>query len=500
MGVLDGQAVSAAVTNPAFLDANADDVALGKIGFQNTDGVSGSFITNIQRAVNNLWSTTGATETTPGTTYSAPASTISDGQTHQAALTALANKFHPSTGHKHTGGSGDAPPVAASSIASVPLLGYIEQGTDITGANGASSNISSQFSGKTASTGQTVAGVVSTSPYNRASLRQATGTNTGDKIVDTLGNEVYGRITNSGSTWTLTYYVLIGPTETAYTLPSQNVRFFYQELFNPLLNPPTYSQFAVIPSDNQTVDVVAATTSMQGKVSLSNTSPADIMASANAGTPTASVANADHTHRGVRSIAAATFAELFGDVVFAPGANVTFDQVGQTITINTPGSLGIQENLAGPVNGTNVTFGPLSQTPNSEQSVIVMVDRTVVEHSFWSLSGLSIVFQGGFVPQLGQNVYVWYLINGGVPPTPPVVTGTDNLLYHSISGGEAAAKQFTISPTPAAATRVLVDVIGGGPARFNVDFTISSNIFNWSGFALDGVLTSGDIVRLYYLS
>ena len=61
MGVYNGQSVSAEVTNPAFLDANADDTALGKIGFNDQDlsTVSGAPIVNIQREQNAIWSFVG---------------------------------------------------------------------------------------------------------------------------------------------------------------------------------------------------------------------------------------------------------------------------------------------------------------------------------------------------------------------------------------------------------------------------------------------------------
>lgn len=59
MGVLDGTPVDAANTNPAFLDANNDDVALGVIGFNDSGATatsSGTAVTNIQREQNALWS------------------------------------------------------------------------------------------------------------------------------------------------------------------------------------------------------------------------------------------------------------------------------------------------------------------------------------------------------------------------------------------------------------------------------------------------------------
>lgn len=55
-GVQDGQAVSAGITNPSFIFANGDDNALGKIGFADTDPVSGTAVVNIQREQNALWS------------------------------------------------------------------------------------------------------------------------------------------------------------------------------------------------------------------------------------------------------------------------------------------------------------------------------------------------------------------------------------------------------------------------------------------------------------
>lgn len=334
MGVFDGQAVSAAVTNPAFLDANANDVALGVIGLQNTtDPFSGPFLVNIQRAFNTLFTTTGATETTAGTTYSAPASTITDGTSHQSALTALANKFHPSTGHKHTGAAGDAPPVSAIDVATVRLHGYIQQGTDLTGVVGTSTDVSTQMSGKTNSTGITVKGVVVTAPNNKIVIRQASGTNTDDEYKDAFGNIVYGRLTYSASVWTLSYYVEISGTETAYTFVSSDVRWYYQELFNPITDAPVYSEFASIPSDNATADIITATTSLQGKVQLSSSAGADIGSSGSAGTANATVANADHTHRGVLSVNKNGATTLYGAVTLSGGTAITLTQTSQDISI-----------------------------------------------------------------------------------------------------------------------------------------------------------------------
>lgn len=81
-----------------------------------------------------------------------------------------------------------------------------------------------------------------------------------------------------------------------------------------------------------------------------------------------------------------------------------------------------------------------------------------------------------------------------------ISSGTENVEYHTISSGEATAKQFTLSATPLSGAKVLVDIIGGVSQQYSADFIISGNIFDWSGLGLDGLLTTGDVVRLHYAS
>ena len=57
--VAPGSPVSAGNTNPAFLDANGDDTALGRIDLANTLPESGSTVNNIQREANATSSFTG---------------------------------------------------------------------------------------------------------------------------------------------------------------------------------------------------------------------------------------------------------------------------------------------------------------------------------------------------------------------------------------------------------------------------------------------------------
>lgn len=112
-------------------------------------------------------------------------------------------------------------------------------------------------------------------------------------------------------------------------------------------------------------------------------------------------------------------------------------------------------------------------------------------------------------------------INGQVGPSIAIVAGTgisvvngvnqitvsaigasttENVEYHTVTSGEATAKQFNLAATPITGNKTLVDITTGSTQNYGSDFTITANVFNWSGLGLDGLLAAGDIVRLHYLS
>lgn len=107
MGVLDNQPVNQTITNAAFINKNVDDQMPNKFGLNRP--MSGPTIADIQQAVNNVYTATGVSETQTGTNYNATPGTIANGDSHQLALTELAGKFDPATGHFHTGSAGDGP-------------------------------------------------------------------------------------------------------------------------------------------------------------------------------------------------------------------------------------------------------------------------------------------------------------------------------------------------------------------------------------------------------
>lgn len=113
MPIIDGQPVSAAITNPTFIYKNTDDSTTGILGLLNTAPASGATIANPQGAINHALNTTGATVTTDGTTYTSQ-TVITNGQNHQVALGLLDQRFNGTTGHTHDGTPGNGPIITAA--------------------------------------------------------------------------------------------------------------------------------------------------------------------------------------------------------------------------------------------------------------------------------------------------------------------------------------------------------------------------------------------------
>jgi hypothetical protein len=91
---------------------------------------------------------------------------------------------------------------------------------------------------------------------------------------------------------------------------------------------------------NLMANITMATTAAAGKVLLADDAPPAIASAGSAGTDNGAVANEDHTHAGVHSVAVDGETPLLGDVEFVAGTNVELDQVGQQITISATGGGG----------------------------------------------------------------------------------------------------------------------------------------------------------------
>jgi len=333
MSCSNGQVANQTTFNNAFVSRTVDTSTVGKLDLLNGAAVSGPTIANIQRELNALASFLGAAtgavyNVTPVWTNADVGSPTDDVKDRADSLTA---EFNPTSGHDHDGVNSKA--VAAASITGVRLRGSLVRGVNQSAVTGSTKIVTTDMTGKTASSGTTVKGVVVTAPDNKVAMRERATAGFSDLITDTLGNEVFGRITESAGVWTLSFFVLIGVTETAFALSAQDFSWYYQELYNPITDAPVYSEILSVPSDNATQDVENATAALAGKVTLQGTASADIAAAGTSGTATGEVANRDHTHKGVASLAKTAGTALFGAVTLTEGAGISITQVGNALTL-----------------------------------------------------------------------------------------------------------------------------------------------------------------------
>jgi len=332
-GVVNGQPVDETITNNAFIFKTDDDTFTGELTAASTAPTAGATVDSLQQEHNSIASFAGKTLNTSAAAV--PSYTNNQGFTNGESLyTRLNNvsaKFNNSTGHAHSGSAGDGSPIDVLDLTGLQLIGYAVEGVNLTSVTGGSTVVTSQLTAETPSTNNTIQGVVVNAPNNYVHIRDASG----DEYLDGLGNKVYARLTEAAGVWTLTYYSNVAGVETAYSFTGSNtINWFYQKLFNES-NRPVYSDVFVVESDQLAGTIPDATASVKGKVLLA--ASAQSVGSANAaGTQNSTVANADHVHQGVRSVAKSGSSALYGDVTFTGTGAVTLTQAGQNIEINVP--------------------------------------------------------------------------------------------------------------------------------------------------------------------
>lgn len=154
---------------------------------------------------------------------------------------------------------------------------------------------------------------------------------------------------------------------------------------------------------------------------------------------------------------------------------------------------GYQEIPGGAINGSNVTFGPLTYVPTADEAINVYVDGVLLRFDQWTKSGSNIVLD--VAPVLGQEVYVSYLTGGGVAL--PSISGIWKVEYRTVTGGEATANQLTLAHSPAVPGEVMADIVGGGTMFYTDDFTVTGTTFDWS--VTPAFFTAGDKIRIAYV-
>jgi hypothetical protein len=111
-------------------------------------------------------------------------------------------------------------------------------------------------------------------------------------------------------------------------------------------------------------------------------------------------------------------------------------------------SVFMQEVPTGVIDGSNVSF-VVSQTPASNQSILVMKDDGVLKSSEWSIVGTTITL--AVAPAIGQDIYVYYIVKSVTSVNPLLalqeqpsgtVDGTNDTFYLT---GKPAAQAPTLA-------------------------------------------------------
>lgn len=557
MAVVNNAPVEANYTNSKLMSRTQDTSTTGKVALQNADVVSGAAITNTQRALNELFDAVGMTgEADPGRNNYSSNEVVADGDDRKEAIQKLDAEFNSTTGHGHSGVAGDGGLISAASLSQFNKFFAEFQSFTLASASGTSIDVSTSFVGKSASGGPSTLGVITQAPLNKVFIVNDL-TNT--FIEDAGGQRVYGRLTFSSPTWTLSFYTNEAGVETAHSLASQNINVVFREVFNQETRPTIPSNPIEFGTLDVTGDVVDASATQRGLVStgsqvfggnkafqgsvelqselyLSNennnqsgagvtlslpakgfvrlingglTSIAGITAPAKSQfvvirNLTGAAVTITNSDTGATSVLTGTGA----DFVLQDDATaiLVYDLASSRWTLigggGSGGGTGFGEQPAGLVNGVNATFGPLTYFPSDDDSMLVFVDGIQRPKSHYSVVGTvskSIVFGSGHIPQLDQDVYVWYLKQGAaiVPPAP---TGAWSVEYRTLTAGEITAKSLTLAGSPASPSGTLLDLIGSCAQIYSVDFTVSGSTLSWSGLGLDGVLGAGDVLRIVYIT
>lgn len=151
--------------------------------------------------------------------------------------------------------------------------------------------------------------------------------------------------------------------------------------------------------------------------------------------------------------------------------------------------IGKREDFTSSVNGILTQFS-LGFVP-VDDTILVLLNGIVVPDSQYSYAHPVLTMTTA--PALGQTLEVQYLTNG-LPTFVPVVLDW-KVVYHTITGGEVTAKQFTLPVTPVIGSEVMLDVVGGTPQGYGTDFTVSTAVVDWTGLGLDGQVVTGTIFR-----
>lgn len=100
-----------------------------------------------------------------------------------------------------------------------------------------------------------------------------------------------------------------------------------------------------------------------------------------------------------------------------------------------------------------------------------------------------------------DTLYIFHLATNTWYPvaSPTSYTASHNYAqYFTLTPADIANKFVTLSTMPAAPTQAQMTILGGVLQVYGTDYTISGNTLSWNGTDLDGFLTSGDELYVFY--
>lgn len=163
---------------------------------------------------------------------------------------------------------------------------------------------------------------------------------------------------------------------------------------------------------------------------------------------------------------------------------------------------GFQEIPTGAVDGLNTLFS-LSGNPANKASLIVMVDGRIANSSTWKLiegsTGSQIQFNSDSIPLAGQDIYCYYLVNLSSIGTGPEIGLLPFSQFPVLTSTDITNKFVTLSKAPFEPSSVLLDIAGMGAQIYGFDYTVAGQTLSWAGMNLDGVITTSNKMRIYFL-
>lgn len=159
------------------------------------------------------------------------------------------------------------------------------------------------------------------------------------------------------------------------------------------------------------------------------------------------------------------------------------------------GGVGAHEAL-GFGNGVQANYD-LALLPNDENSFMVFINGVYQDQSKYSFTVPTITFNTA--PALGQKIDV-FMLTQGKSSLSPIAAGSLVVEYITLDATAITNKEITLPSAPPLPTKVMVDVIHGSAQIYGVDYSVSADILTWDALGLESEVTSGTILRVFYIS